>query len=134
MDKINITTHQHSEMIDFTQEVNALIPNGFKSGICHIFCQHTTAGLTINENADPDVQRDLLAATEELVPWNNPLFRHYEGNSAAHLKASFMGFSQTVPIDNGKLCLGVWQGIYFCEFDGPRSRKVLVQFIEDYNA
>ena len=134
MDKINITTHQHSEMIDFTQEVNALIPNAFKSGICHIFCQHTTAGLTINENADPDVQRDLLAATEELVPWNNPLFRHYEGNSAAHLKASFMGFSQTVPIDNGKLCLGVWQGIYFCEFDGPRSRKVLVQFIEDHNA
>ena len=134
MDQINITTHKHSEMIDFTQEVNALIPNGFKSGICHIFCQHTTAGLTINENADPDVQRDLLAATEELVPWNNPLFRHYEGNSAAHLKASFMGFSQTVPIDNEKLCLGVWQGIYFCEFDGPRSRKVLVQFIEDYNA
>ena len=133
MDKINITTHKHSEMIDFTQEVNALIPKAFKSGICHIFCQHTTAGLTINENADPDVQRDLLAATEELVPWNNPLFRHYEGNSAAHLKASFMGFSQTVPIDNGKLCLGVWQGIYFCEFDGPRSRKVLVQFIEDHN-
>lgn len=133
MDTINITTHKHSEMINFTQEVNGLIPKGFKSGICHIFCQHTTAGLTINENADPDVQRDLLAATEELVPWNNPLFRHYEGNSAAHLKASFMGFSQTVPIDNGKLCLGVWQGIYFCEFDGPRSRKVLIQFIEDHN-
>lgn len=134
MDKINITTHSHSEMIDFTKEVNALIPKGFKSGICHVFSQHTTAGLTINENADPDVQRDLLAATEQLVPWNNPLFRHFEGNSAAHLKASFMGFSQTIPIDNGRLCLGTWQGIYFCEFDGPRSRKVLVQFIEDYNA
>jgi secondary thiamine-phosphate synthase enzyme len=134
MDKINITTHGHSEMIDFTKEVNALIPKGFKSGICHVFCQHTTAGLTINENADPDVQRDLLAATDQLVPWNNPLFRHFEGNSAAHLKASFMGFSQTIPVDNGKLCLGTWQGIYFCEFDGPRSRKVLVQFIKDYNA
>ena len=134
MDKINITTNRHSEMIDFTAEVNALIPEGFKSGICHLFCQHTTAGLTINENADPDVQRDLLAATEELVPWNNPLFRHFEGNSAAHLKASFMGFSQTVPVEDGRLCLGTWQGIYFCEFDGPRNRKVLVQFIEDYNA
>jgi len=134
MDKINITTNRHSEMIDFTAEVNALIPEGFKSGICHLFCQHTTAGLTINENADPDVQRDLLAATEELVPWNNPLFRHFEGNSAAHLKASFVGFSQTVPVADGRLCLGTWQGIYFCEFDGPRSRKVLVQFIEDYNA
>ena len=133
MDKINITTNKHSEMINFTHELSALIPKAFKSGICHVFCQHTTAGLTINENADPDVQRDLIAATEELVPWNNPLFRHFEGNSAAHLKASFMGFSQTIPIDNGQLCLGVWQGIYFCEFDGPRSRKVLVQFIEDYN-
>ena len=134
MDKINITTNRHSEMIDFTAEVNALVPEGFKSGICHIFCQHTTAGLTINENADPDVQRDLLVATEELVPWSNPLFRHFEGNSAAHLKASFMGFSQTVPVVDGRLALGTWQGIYFCEFDGPRSRKVLVQFIEDYNA
>jgi len=134
MEKINITTNKHSEMIDFTEEVNALIPAGFKSGICHIFCQHTTAGLTINENADPDVQRDLLAATEELVPWNNKLFRHFEGNSAAHLKASLMGFSQTVPVVDGRLCLGTWQGIYFCEFDGPRSRKVLVQFIEDHNA
>lgn len=134
MEKINITTNKHSEMIDFTEGVKALIPAGFKSGICHIFCQHTTAGLTINENADPDVQRDLLAATEELVPWNNKLFRHFEGNSAAHLKASLMGFSQTVPISDGKLCLGTWQGIYFCEFDGPRNRKVLVQFIEDHNA
>jgi secondary thiamine-phosphate synthase enzyme len=134
MEKINITTNKHSEMIDFTEEVNALIPQGFKSGICHIFCQHTTAGLTINENADPDVQRDLLAATEELVPWNNKLFRHFEGNSAAHLKASLMGFSQTVPIADGRLCLGTWQGIYFCEFDGPRNRKVLVQFIEGHNA
>ena len=121
-------------MIDITRQLSDLIPKGFTSGICHIFCQHTTAGLTINENADPDVQRDLLAATEQLVPWNNPLFRHFEGNSAAHLKASLMGFSQIVPVENGKLCLGTWQGIYFCEFDGPRSRQVLVQFIKDYNA
>jgi len=134
MDKINVTTNNHSEMIDITRQLSDLIPKGFTSGLCHVFCQHTTAGLTINENADPDVQGDLLAATEQLVPWKNPLFRHFEGNSAAHLKASLMGFSQTVPVENGKLCLGVWQGIYFCEFDGPRSRKVLVQFIKDYNA
>ena len=134
MDKINVTTNHHSEMIDITRQLSDLIPKGFKSGICHVFCQHTTAGLTINENADPDVQRDLLAATEQIVPWNNPLFHHFEGNSAAHLKASFMGFSQTIPVENGKLCLGVWQGLYFCEFDGPRSRKVLVQFVKDYNA
>jgi len=134
MDKINITTNNHSEMIDITRQLSDLIPKSFKSGICHVFCQHTTAGLTINENADPDVQHDLLAVTEQIVPWNNPAFRHFEGNSAAHLKASFMGFSQTVPVENGKLCLGTWQGVYFCEFDGPRNRKVLVQFIEDYNA
>ena len=133
MDKINVTTNNHSEMTNITRQVSDLIPKGFKSGICHVFCQHTTAGLTINENADPDVQHDLLAAGEQIVPWNNPLFRHFEGNSAAHLKASLMGFSQTVPVENGKLCLGVWQGIYFCEFDGPRNRKVLVQFIKDYN-
>ncbi len=121
-------------MIDFTQQLRNLIPKDFKSGICHVFCQHTTAGLTINENADFDVQHDLLEAMDQIVPWNNPLFRHFEGNSAAHLKASLTGFSQTVPIENGKLCLGTWQGIYFCEFDGPRNRKVLVQFIEDRNA
>jgi secondary thiamine-phosphate synthase enzyme len=134
MDKINVETSSHSQMVDITCRVSDLIPKSFKSGICHIFCQHTTAGLTINENADPDVRRDLLAATEQLIPWGNPIFRHFEGNSAAHLKASIMGFSQTVPVENGKLCLGTWQGIYFCEFDGPRSRKVLVQFIEDCNA
>ena len=130
METINIKSNRHSEMIDFTRELNSLIPKNF-NGICHIFCQHTTAGLTINENADPDVQRDLLAATEQIVPWNNSLFHHFEGNSAAHLKASMMGFAQTIPIADGKLCLGTWQGVYFCEFDGPRSRKVVVQFIED---
>ena len=127
MNTINIKTNKHSEMIDFTRKVSDLIPPNFKSGICHVFCQHTTAALTINENADPDVQHDLLSATEEIVRWNNPAFRHLEGNSAAHLKASLMGFSQSMPIADGKLCLGTWQGLYFCEFDGPRIRRVLIK-------
>ena len=134
MRKIDIKSSQHCEMIDFTRKIEALIPDGFTSGICHVFCQHTTAGLTINENADPDVQHDLMKASEQLIPWNNPLFKHFEGNSAAHLKASFFGFAQTIPVENGRLCLGTWQGVYFCEFDGPRNRKVMVQFIEDYDA
>ncbi|MDD5698956.1 MAG: secondary thiamine-phosphate synthase enzyme YjbQ [Victivallaceae bacterium] len=134
MDKINIRTNSRSEMIDFTRQLSNLIPKSFKSGVCHVFCRHTTAGLTINENADPAVRHDLLAAAEQFVPWNNPVFRHLEGNSAAHLKASLMGFSQTIPVEAGRLCLGTWQGIYFCEFDGPRNREVLVQFIGDYHA
>ncbi|QSH42473.1 secondary thiamine-phosphate synthase enzyme YjbQ [Lentisphaerota bacterium ZTH] len=131
MKEVNIRTGSHSQLVDITSDIQSLIPAGFKSGICHVFCKHTTAGLTINENADPDVQKDIIVALEKLIPWNSPEFRHFEGNSAAHLKASFMGFAQTVPVREGKLDLGTWQGIYFCEFDGPRSRKVTVQFIKD---
>jgi secondary thiamine-phosphate synthase enzyme len=134
MEKINIKSSKHSELINFTSRLSALIPENFKSGICHIFCRHTTAGLTINENADPSVQRDIITGMEQFVPWNNPVFQHLEGNSAAHIKASMMGFSQTIPVENGRLCLGTWQGVYFCEFDGPRNREVLVQFIKDHDA
>ncbi|MDD5728390.1 MAG: secondary thiamine-phosphate synthase enzyme YjbQ [Victivallales bacterium] len=134
MKKIGIKSSKHSEMIDITRQLDSLIPAGFTSGLCHVFCPHTTAGLTVNENADPDVRRDLLAATERIVPWNDPLFRHFEGNSAAHLKASLMGFSQSIPVAEGKLCLGTWQGVYFCEFDGPRNREVRVQFFRDSDA
>lgn len=126
---INVKSSSHSEMINITSQVSRLLPKDMESGICHIFCLHTTAGLTINENADPDVQHDLLAALERIVPWKSAEFRHFEGNSAAHLKASMMGFSQTVPVEDWRLCLGTWQGIYFCEFDGPRERQVHVQFI-----
>jgi secondary thiamine-phosphate synthase enzyme len=132
MQEIHVSTSRHTELVDITAQVNALVPREMETGICHVFCKHTTAGLTINENADPDVQNDLVAALDKIVPWDNPIFRHFEGNSAAHLKASFMGFSQTIPVKDGKLCLGTWQGLYFCEFDGPRPRKVLVQFIRDY--
>ncbi|MFA7229931.1 MAG: secondary thiamine-phosphate synthase enzyme YjbQ [Victivallaceae bacterium] len=131
MKEINVNTALHTEMVDITHQIQALVPAGLASGICHVFCKHTTAGLTINENADPDVQCDMEAMLEKIAPWDDSTYRHFEGNSAAHLKASLMGFAQTVPVKDGRLLLGTWQGIYFCEFDGPRKRKVVVQFIKD---
>jgi secondary thiamine-phosphate synthase enzyme len=92
-----------------------------------LYVPHTTAGITINENADPDVVHDFLAQLDRMVPWNQPFYQHAEGNSAAHVKASMMGSSCTVLIEEGNLCLGTWQGIWFCEFDGPRTRKVWLQ-------
>jgi secondary thiamine-phosphate synthase enzyme len=103
--------------------------SGVKEGICTLFVPHTTAALTINENADPDVVRDLKAELEKIVPWEDG-YHHYEGNSAAHLKSSMIGFSQQIIIEDGRLVLGTWQGIYFCEFDGPRNRKLKVKITE----
>ena len=102
--------------------------SGIVEGVCHIYVPHTTAGITINENADPDVVRDVKMALERMAPWEAG-YAHAEGNSAAHLKASMMGFSQVVPIHEGDLVLGTWQSIYFCEFDGPRTRQVHVQIV-----
>ncbi len=90
---------------------------------------HTTAGLTINENADADVRKDIIFSLDKMVPWTNSMYRHAEGNSAAHVKASLMGISLTIPVSRGRLQLGTWQCVYFCEFDGPRSREVRVEFI-----
>lgn len=106
----------------------AVRESGARNGMCFVFCPHTTAGITINENADPDVVRDVLFGLREAYP-DRREFRHMEGNSAAHLKASAVGSSAAVPVQNGKLVLGTWQGIYFCEFDGPRRRKVFVQVV-----
>lgn len=106
----------------------AIKESGVTDGICTVFCPHTTAGMTINENADPDVVRDLLLALDKTYP-DRKEFRHAEGNSSAHLKASAMGSSITVIVEKGKLILGTWQGIYFCEFDGPRIRKYYVKVI-----
>ena len=105
---------------------DALRKSDVQNGICLVYCPHTTAGMTINENADPDVVTDLLFALDKTFP-DRPEFRHMEGNSAAHLKASTMGSSVTVIVENGNLVLGTWQGIYFCEFDGPRTRKFYVK-------
>lgn len=131
MKELKVVTNRRTEMLDITAEVNRLIPSSMDSGVCHVFCNHTTAGLTVNENADPDVQRDILGALERLVPRDDPAYRHGEGNSAAHLKASMLGFSQMLPFSKGRLCMGIWQGIYLCEFDGPRTRTVTVQFLKE---
>lgn len=107
----------------------AVTESGVQSGIAAIFCPHTTAAITINENADPDVKTDLLYALEETFP-NRPQFRHAEGNSDAHMKSSCVGASETVIIDDNELLLGTWQGIYFAEFDGPRTRNFFVKIIK----
>ncbi len=106
----------------------SLAKSGVKEGVCLVYCPHTTAGITINENADPDVAHDLLLGLSRAFP-DRPEFRHAEGNSAAHLKASFVGSSAAVPVEEGRLVLGTWQGIYFCEFDGPRRRTFYVKII-----
>ena len=129
--EIKIQTQSHSQLIDITRHVSsAVAESGAASGICYVFVPHTTAGVTINENADPSVVTDILKETAKIVPWEDN-YKHMEGNSAAHIKASMMGFSQIVLIESSRLVLGTWQGIYFCEFDGPRNRKVLIKIMED---
>ena len=125
---ISVDTPSRTAMVEITDRVAASVPDGFE-GACVVFCRHTTAGMTINENADPDVKRDLLSELDRLIPPDDARFRHAEGNSAAHMKASVCGPSVTVPVSDGRLVLGTWQGMYLCEFDGPRSRKVVVQFL-----
>lgn len=117
-------------MIDITERVAERIPAG-ADGICVLFTQHTTCGLTINENADPDVQSDMLGFLRRLIPQHEPSFKHFEHNSDAHIKSSLVGSSVTVPVAGGKLQLGRWQGIYLCEFDGPRERTVLVKTLAE---
>ncbi len=124
---LKVRSHQREEMLEITNDVQReLEKSGASEGICVLFVQHTTAALTVNENADPDVQRDMLHALRTLVPQHGMDFRHAEENSDAHLKASFFGSSVTVPFSDGKLLLGRWQGIYLCEFDGARTRQVIM--------
>lgn len=118
-------------MYNVTAQVRETIrESGVESGIAIVYCPHTTAGITINENADPDVQHDLLLGLREAFP-DRQAFRHMEGNSAAHLKSSCVGASQTVLIEDGRPLLGTWQGVYFCEFDGPRTRRFQVKVLAD---
>lgn len=127
---INIKSGRHEEMIDISSQLQRLVADsGPASGLAFVYCPHTTAALTINEGADPDVQTDMLAHLNELAPWAGP-WRHAEGNSAAHIKASLLSSSQSLIIEEGRLKLGRWQRLFFCEFDGPRSRTVLVKFLE----
>jgi secondary thiamine-phosphate synthase enzyme len=128
--KETLRTSRRDEIIDITREVAAAVrEQGISEGIAIVYCPHTTAGIAINENADPDVKRDVLMRLDEVYPWEHPHYRHAEGNTAAHLKAITTGTSQTVIIADGKLVLGRWQGIYFCEFDGPRQREYRIKLI-----
>lgn len=126
MQTINVQSNKREELIEITREVSQLIPKTGE-GICVLFTQHTTCGLTINENADPDVKHDILLFLKNTIPQYYDGFRHFEHNSDAHIKSSLMGSSVTIPFADGKLLLGRWQGIYLCEFDGARERKVLVK-------
>lgn len=127
MEKLTVPTQQHAQFINIDREINRIIrESGVKEGVCRLFVPHTTAGITINENADPDVVHDIIASLDRIVPWNAQ-YEHSEGNSAAHIKAAMMGFSQTVLVQNGALALGTWQSVFFCEFDGPRTRQVWVE-------
>ena len=124
---IKVRSNAREELVEFTDDVQQkLSESGVAEGICVLYVQHTTAGLTVNENADPDVPRDMLHALRTLIPQHGMGFRHGEQNSDAHIKTSIVGTSLTVPFENGKLLLGRWQGIFLCEFDGGRERKVLM--------
>ncbi len=128
---LNIKTNTHTEMQEITDRVQeAVSDSGVEDGICMLFVPHTTAAVTINENADPDVVRDFIMELDKIVPWDDG-YHHIEGNSAAHLKSSIIGFSEHIIVENGRLQLGTWQGIYFCEYDGPRSRKLKIKIMED---
>lgn len=129
MKEISLETHSRVEMIDITAAVQKAIgEEKIEEGICLVYTPHTTAAVTINENADPDVPRDILDALDRGVPLSAN-YRHAEGNSAAHVKSSLVGASELVIIEKGRLVLGTWQSIFFCEFDGPRTRKVLISII-----
>ena len=127
---LNVRTDRHTQMKDITDQVRqAVRDSGVKEGLCVVFTPHTTAAITINENADPDVVRDLNMELGKIIPWEDG-YHHMEGNSAAHLKSSLVGASEQIIIEDGRLLLGTWQGIYFCEYDGPRQRRVHVKILE----
>ena len=128
---LRVKTSRRTELQDITREVQRAIREaGVTSGMCHLYVPHTTAGITINENADPDVPRDIEAAMDRLVPKGGP-YKHLEGNADAHIKSTLTGVSQSVPIEGGELQLGRWQGVFFCEYDGPRQREVRVRIVRD---
>ncbi len=127
MKTLSIRTREHAQFLNITAEVQAAVTGmGIDRGVVTVFVPHTTAGITVNENADPDVTADIMGALENSVPWQAH-YRHSEGNAAAHVKASMMGSSVQLIVEDGRLRLGTWQAVYFCEFDGPRSRSVWIR-------
>jgi secondary thiamine-phosphate synthase enzyme len=129
MKTIRVKTNSQTEMIDITGDVRAALQaEDFSEGICMLYVPHTTAAVTINESADPSVRRDILMVLNQMVPWKAD-YRHMEGNSPAHVKTSLVGSSELVSVEEGRMVLGTWQGIFFCEFDGPRTRKLILKLI-----
>lgn len=126
---LDVKTDDKTQLIDITAKVeDAVRSGGLKEGLCMVYCPHTTGAVTINESADPSVKEDILMILNQVVPWKAD-YRHAEGNSPAHVKSTLVGASELIAIENGRLVLGTWQGIFFCEFDGPRNRKVHVRFL-----
>lgn len=127
MKQINVSTRSRTELVDITSQVQGVVAeSGVRDGVCHVYVPHTTAGVTINENADPSVREDILMELNKTIPLQDN-YKHLEGNAAAHIKATIVGSSETVLVERGRLVLGTWQGLFFCEFDGPRSRRVLIK-------
>jgi len=127
--KISVKSRQKTELIDITRDVeNALAPANIKDGFCFLYVPHTTAAVTINESADPSVKADILMILNQIIPWQAG-YGHMEGNSPAHIKSSLIGASEWVAVENGRLVLGTWQGIFFCEFDGPRNRTLQIKLL-----
>ena len=133
MQQLTVKTQSQTEMIDITRQVQKSIETaGLQDGLCVLYVPHTTAGITINESADPSVRRDILTVLNQMVPWKAD-YRHMEGNSPAHIKSTLVGASQWVVVENGQMVLGTWQGIFFCEFDGPRTRKLQMKLVPAAN-
>ncbi len=129
--QLRVKTNAKTELVDITQGVQHLVAeSGIRSGVCYIYVPHTTAAVTINENSDPNVGRDLLKELNKVIPFDDN-YGHNEGNSAAHIKSSMIGVSRMVLVEEGRLALGTWQALFFCEFDGPRDRRVMVKVVKD---
>ena len=127
--QLTVKTSERTELVDITNKINDLIRSqGIQDGLCFLYVPHTTGAITINESADPAVKDDILMILNQIVPWKAG-YRHLEGNSPAHVKASMIGASELIAVENGRLVLGTWQGVFFCEFDGPRTRKLDIRFL-----
>ena len=127
--QFTVKTRSQTELIDMTASIQDVVrQNGLQEGLCFVFVPHTTAAVTINESADPSVKADMLKVINQVIPWEAG-YRHVEGNSPAHIKSTLVGASELIAVEKGRLVLGTWQGVFFCEFDGPRTRKVNVNFL-----
>ena len=129
--QLRIKTNSKTELVDITQGVQRLVTeSGIRTGLCYVYVPHTTSGVTINENTDPNVGRDILKELNKVIPFDDN-YGHTEGNSAAHIKSTIVGVSKAVMVEEGRLALGTWQSIFYCEFDGPRDRRVYVKVMKD---